>query len=68
MTTAPDQTKEFITLTAQGAMAGIMVVASRDDRGRRTVILTRGAWTREVCIEKLREVLTGELRACGEVA
>lgn len=68
MIAAPEHTKEFSTLAAQAALAGIMVVASRDDRGRRTVILTRGARTLEVPIEKIKETISGELRACGEVA
>lgn len=65
-----EDAKRVSTLTAQAALEGIVVLPSRDDYGRRTVILTRGAWTREVRIEQLAEALkeAGALALSGEVA
>jgi hypothetical protein len=49
--------KEVATGVAAAALAGIVAVPSRSEEGRRTLILTRGAWTREVPLEQLREAL-----------
>lgn len=49
--------KDLHTACAVAALAGIHAVASRDERGRRTVILSRGAWTREVPIDRLADAL-----------
>lgn len=70
MHAAPTDEKRVSTLTAQAAMEGIVVYPSRDDYGRRTVILSRGAWTREVRIEQLAEALqeAGALALSGEAA
>lgn len=53
---APDKT--VLTAQAVAAIQGMTAEPSRDERGRRTIILTRGAWTREVPVAQLREVLS----------
>jgi hypothetical protein len=62
---APDTPKAVVTALAEAARAGILASAARDDRGRRTVILTHGAWTREVPPEGVAAALE-ELRAIRE--
>ena len=52
---APSSHKTTATAIAQAALAGIEALPSRDDRGRRTLILRRGAWCKEVLLEHLNE-------------
>lgn len=62
---APDTVdKAQHTALATAILAGLYAEPSRDDKGRRTVILTRGAWTREVPIERLADALA-EARECA---
>ncbi|HYD75328.1 hypothetical protein [Ramlibacter sp.] len=46
-----------MTARADAALQGIAAEPSHNEHGRPTIILSRGAWTREVPIEKLREAL-----------
>lgn len=49
-------TKQLSAIRAKAAYyEGIAVEPSRDERGRRTLILTKGAWTREVAVEDLAD-------------
>jgi hypothetical protein len=50
------------TACATALLAGILATPSRNERGQRTVILTKGPWTREILPEQLREALA-EVRA-----
>lgn len=52
----PDE-KAVATAQAEAALAGILCTPSRDERGRRTVILRRGVWVREALIENFRAAL-----------
>lgn len=49
--------KAMATACARAAIAGIEARPSRDEWGRRTLILTRGPWTREVRLEELADAL-----------
>ena len=49
--------KAQMTAVATALLAGIMATPSRDDRGRRTIVLTSGPWTREVLPEHVGEAL-----------
>lgn len=65
---APDRdAKELANACAQAALAGIVATPQRDDRGRRTIVLTRGAWTREVRLHEVAEALA-EAKARGGAA
>lgn len=54
---APCSHKKLETARAMAALHGILAEPSRDESGRRTLILTRGAWTREVRVTKLADAL-----------
>lgn len=49
--------KTVATARAVAALHGILAEPSRDERGRPTIILTRGAWTREVAVAHLADAL-----------
>jgi len=61
--------KRVNTAVAECALHGIVAVPSRDDRGRPTLVLSRGGWTREVAIERLAEALAEarQLAAAGRL-
>lgn len=56
--------KAVATAVATAALEGIVAVPSRDDRGRRTVVLSRAHWTKEVLLADLAQALA-ELREAG---
>ncbi len=62
MTATAQFDKAVMTACAEAALAGIVALPSRDERGRRTIILSQGAWTRVVLVPDLHEALA-ELRA-----
>lgn len=52
----PDQ-KRLETARAIAALHGILAEPSQDEHGRPTIILTRGAWTREFPVNQLSTAL-----------
>ncbi len=51
------QPKEVMSAIAQAALAGIVAIPSKTDRGERVIVLSRGAWTREIRPADLAEAL-----------
>ncbi|NML43516.1 hypothetical protein HHL11_07135 [Ramlibacter sp. G-1-2-2] len=49
--------KIIATACAEAALLGIVATPSRNDRGEPTIVLTRGAWTREIRPDELAEAL-----------
>ncbi len=49
--------KAIATACAAAALEGIVATPSRDELGRRTLILTRGVWTREVLVDQLQDAI-----------
>lgn len=60
-----DERKRIETARAMAALHGILAEPSRDEHGRRTIILTRGAWTREVLIDQLADALARLKAVCA---
>lgn len=53
----PNLDKETTTALAKCALLGIVATPSCDERGRRTIVLSRGAWTKETLPEGLAQAL-----------
>ncbi|MGE3348314.1 MAG: hypothetical protein AB7I35_12850 [Ramlibacter sp.] len=49
--------KPVATACAQALLAGIQVALSHDDKGMRTLILSRGAWTRETTVDRVADAI-----------